>query len=217
MNEKSENNNSVDVLKKTILAMDDFTLDQAEDIIDKYATQVYGFKFNHILYPYVIKDGIFAFADYKLFDTPRTVELVVKHLIDTGAEMVTVHMTNNDATLDVLSKYVDMIKIVGVSVLTSWANVDCLWKLGLQPEQVYEHSVTEMESRGFWGMICSVNELKLSMVEKSNLKKICPGIRTGKTTDQTDAKQQVRIATPEQAFSAGADFIVQGRSFFNNY
>lgn len=217
MNEKSEGNNSIDVLKKTILAMDDFTLDQAEDIIDKYATQVYGFKFNHILYPYVIKDGIFAFADYKLFDTPRTVELVVKHLIDTGAEMVTVHMTNNDATLDVLSKYVDMIKIVGVSVLTSWANVDCLWKLGLQPEQVYEHSVAEMESRGFWGMICSVNELKLSMVENSNLKKICPGIRTGKNIDKTDAKQQVRIATPEQAFSDGADFIVQGRSFFNNY
>ena len=66
--------------------------------------------------------------------------------------MVTVHMTNNDAALDVLSKYVDMVKIVGVSVLTSWSNVDCLWKLFLQLLTSY-HEITVVEMEAFWGMI----------------------------------------------------------------
>ena len=136
---------------------------------------------------------------------------VIEHLIDTGASMVTVHMTNNDAALDAISKYADKIKILGVSLLTSWHNVDCLWKLGLQPDQLYEHTVAEMELRGFWGMICSPQELILPVIKQSKIKKICPGIRLNKTDDD-----QVRVSTPEDALSKGADYLVMGRSFFQN-
>lgn len=198
-------------IDKVIVALDEQNPFEAQMLMEKYKDKVYGFKLNHTLYPYVHKKDYNIFCDYKLFDIPNTMCHVIEHLIDTGASMVTVHMTNNDSALDAISKYADKIKILGVSLLTSWKNVDCLWKLGLQPDQLYEHTVVEMELRGFWGMICSPQELTLPVIQDTKIKKICPGIRLNKTNDD-----QVRVSTPEDALSKGADYLVMGRSFFQN-
>mgnify|MGYP001139607510 CR=1 FL=1 len=201
----------MNINKKIIVALDNYSIQMTEEIMSHWKDKVYGFKLNHTLYPYVHKQDYNIFCDYKLFDIPNTMCHVIEHLIDTGANIVTVHMANNDKALDVLSKYVDKIKIVGVSLLTSWEDVDCLWKFGLKPEQLYEHTVIEMERRGFWGMICSPQELTLPVVQNSKIKKICPGIRY----DINDTQDQIRVATPEKALADGADYLVMGRSFFN--
>jgi len=66
-----------------------------------------------------------------------------------------------------------------------------------------------MEDNGFYGMICSAQDLQY--LPKTELKKICPGIR-----HNTIADDQIRIATPQEAYDLGADYIVMGRSFFEN-
>ena len=61
-------------------------------------------------------------------------------------------------------------------------------------------------------MICSPQELTLSVIQQSKIKKICPGIRLNRTNDD-----QVRVSTPEDALSKGADYLVMGRSFFETH
>ena len=39
----------------------------------------------------------------------------------------------------------------------------------------------------------------------------CPGIRY----DVDDKQDQIRVSTPEEAIENGADYLVMGRSFFN--
>lgn len=194
---------------KTIVALDDFSPPMAREIIARNSSQVYGFKMNHTLYPYIGKEYNNIFCDYKLFDIPNTMCTVIEHLIDSGAEMVTVHMNNNKSAIESLSKYADKIKLLGVTLLTSWEykDIDKVYHSTLCSN--YIRSINLMEEYGFWGMICSPQDIE--EMPKNNLKKICPGIRIKPMGDD-----QIRTATPEEAFAAGADYLVMGRSFFAN-
>jgi len=194
---------------KVILALDNYSVPMAEEIISRWQSEVWGFKLNHNLYPYIGKNYNNIFCDYKLYDIPNTMCGVLDRLVDDGCEMVTVHMTNNKTAIRTLSKYADKIKMLGVSVLTSWdfADVDKVFRATV--EDIYARTMWLMEDNGFYGMICSAQDLQY--MPKTDLKKICPGIRHGDTNDD-----QVRVATPQAALEAGADYIVMGRSFFEN-
>ena len=194
---------------KVILALDNYSVPMAEEIISRWRSEVWGFKLNHNLYPYIGKNYNNIFCDYKLYDIPNTMCGVLDRLVDDGCEMVTVHMTNNKTAIRTLSKYADKIKMLGVSVLTSWdfADVDKVFRATV--EDIYARTMWLMEDNGFYGMICSAQDLQY--MPKTDLKKICPGIRHGDTNDD-----QVRVATPQAALEAGADYIVMGRSFFEN-
>jgi len=194
---------------KVILALDNYSVPMAEEIISRWQSEVWGFKLNHNLYPYIGKNYNNIFCDYKLYDIPNTMCGVLDRLVDDGCEMVTVHMTNNKTAIRTLSKYADKIKMLGVSVLTSWdfADVDKVFRATV--EDIYARTMWLMEDNGFYGMICSAQDLQY--IPKTDLKKICPGIRHGDTNDD-----QVRVATPQAALEAGADYIVMGRSFFEN-
>jgi len=199
-----------DYLSKTIIALDDFTVEESEAIIQKWKYDVYAFKLNHILYPYVKKNHRKIFCDYKLFDIPNTMCKVVEHLIDTGADMVTVHMNNNIKAIESLSKYSDKIKLLGVTLLTSWDHNDSEFVFKQSIGSVYDRSIWMMEKYGFWGMICSPKDLLYVNTKTKKLKKICPGIR--KENQLND--DQVRVSTPQKAIDDGADYLVMGRSFF---
>ena len=54
------------------------------------------------------------------------------------------------------------------------------------------------------------NTLMIGLIIKTNLKKICPGIRAIDAT-KTD---QLRTAPADKAIEDGADLLVMGRSFF---
>jgi len=194
---------------KVILALDNYSVPMAEEIISRWQSEVWGFKLNHNLYPYIGKNYNNIFCDYKLYDIPNTMCGVLDRLIDDGCEMVTVHMTNNKTAIQTLSKYADKIKLLGVSVLTSWdfADVDKVFRATV--EDIYARTMWLMEDNGFYGMICSAQDLQY--MPKTDLKKICPGIRHRDTNDD-----QKRVATPQAALEAGADYIVMGRSFFEN-
>jgi orotidine-5'-phosphate decarboxylase len=154
------------------------------------------------------------FCDYKLFDIPNTMGTIIEKLIDDGAEMVTVHMSNNANGIASLEKYADKIKLLGVTYLTSWDHSDAQFVYNESICNIYKRSSWMMKKFGFWGMICSPKELlmlKQSVPDSHGLKKICPGIRH----DVFNSQDQVRVTTPEDAIKSGADYLVMGRSFFN--
>jgi orotidine-5'-phosphate decarboxylase len=196
---------------KVIVALDNYSPYMAREIIAKYSQQVYGFKMNHTLYPYIGKEYNNVFCDYKLYDIPSTVCNVIEHLIDCGAEMVTVNMNNNTAVFEAIEQYSDKIKLLGVTALTSWDHNDPNSIHRQEIGNMYDRTTWIMKKYNFWGMICSPKDLKL-LKNVTKLKKICPGIRNA-----DDGKQdQVRTATPEEAFENGADYLVMGRSFFKS-
>ena len=198
-------------LDKTIVALDDFNPIVAEKIMDQYATLVYGFKMNHTLFPHTVKNGLRIFADYKLYDIPKTMCSIVEHLIAHEAEMVTINMMNCKNSLSHLSKYKNDIKLLGVSVLTSWGESDSHQMYQKTIREVYEDTVPKMLEYGFWGMICAPVDLSYPVVKNAELMKICPGIRQVNMDDD----DQIRIATPDTALQDGADILIMGRSFFN--
>ena len=198
-------------LDKTIVALDDFNPVVAEKIMDQYATLVYGFKMNHTLFPHTVKNGLRIFADYKLYDIPKTMCSIVEHLIAHEAEMVTINMMNCKNSLSHLSKYKNDIKLLGVSVLTSWSESDSHEIYQKTIREVYEDTVPKMLEYGFWGMVCAPIDLSYPVVKNAELMKICPGIRQVNMEED----DQIRIATPDTAIQDGADLLVMGRSFFD--
>jgi len=194
---------------KTIVALDNFSVSMTEELIDTLGHQVYGFKMNHTLFPYIGGGGYNIFCDYKLFDIPNTMCKIVEKAIDQQADMITISMLNSRKAIESLSQYADHIKLLGVTYLTSWDIGDVFEICGTSPSVAYMRAMAIMEDNGFYGMICSAQDIPT--LRQSKLKKITPGIRLGSDTND----DQVRVMTPEKAIENGADYLVMGRSFFN--
>ena len=98
------------------------------DIAHRIVDYVDGFKINHMLWDEIIawpedwakyrKKELFV--DFKLWDTPNTVETVVKKIIDRGGTMVSINAHNSQSVFERLKNLSDQIKLVGVVSLTSW-------------------------------------------------------------------------------------------------
>ena len=200
---------------KIIVALDNFSVPMAKEVIEKYSNDVRGFKMNHTLYPYMGKEEYNnIFCDYKLFDIPNTMCSIIEYLIYSGAEMATIHMNNNIKAIESLRKYANKIKLLGVTFLTSWDYDDTRNVYNKSAYNLYKRSSLLMKDNGFWGMICSPKDLLLlknDIPDSNKLKKICPGIRY----NVDDKQDQIRVSTPEDAIKDGADYLVMGRSFFN--
>lgn len=195
--------------EKTFLALDNYSVPMAEEIMDQWKDKVAGFKLNHVLYEKVNKQNYSIFCDYKLFDIPNTMESVIQKLINDGVEYTTVFALNSVSALHSLEKYADKIKLLGVVYLTSWDTRDVLDVTGSGPQTAYWRACKILESVGFHGVICSPKDIPF--LGETKLKKVCPGIRK-KPLEKDDQK---RIVTPEEAIELGADYLVMGRSFFD--
>ena len=201
----------MDYYNKVIVALDNMSVPMADEIMDRYKDEVYGFKVNHTVFPYIRRKYMNnLFCDYKLFDIPSTMCSVIEHLIGAGAKMVTIHMSNNRESIKELSQYSEDIKLLGVTMLTSWDHNDSYYVYQQSIDSLYKRSIQMMEQYGFWVMICSPKDLML--LKDTKLKKICPGIRKKGQLSH----DQIRVSTPEEAINNGADYLVMGRSFFNN-
>ena len=94
------------------------------DLAEKIKDYVDGFKINHLLWDEIIawpdswKKELFV--DFKLWDTPNTVETVVKKIIDRGGTMVSINAHNSQDVFERLKNLSADIRLVGVVSLTSW-------------------------------------------------------------------------------------------------
>lgn len=146
------------------------------------------------------------FVDLKFFDVPQTVASAVRQLRGRGATFATVH--GNDAMMKAAAAEKGETKILAVTALTSLDEGD-LKALGFAVDvgQLVLSRARRALAVGCDGVIASgleASALRAELGEKILI--VVPGIRPVKNTD--DQKRTVDV---EDAFNAGADYIVVGR------
>ncbi|MHA3914077.1 orotidine-5'-phosphate decarboxylase [Halovulum sp. GXIMD14793] len=155
--------------------------------------------------------GLRVFLDMKLFDIANTIRAAVAGLAQYELDFLTVHGDPHVVRAAVAGRGAAPTKIMAVTFLTSVDRNDL--DLGLiQPGDIAD-LVTERARLAFEagadGVIASAWEAAAirALVEAKDKLIVTPGIRPeGGTRDD-----QKRIATPAEAFAAGADHVVVGR------
>lgn len=158
--------------------------------------------------------GAPIFLDLKLHDIPNTVAGGVRAVLPLRPRMLTVHASGGTAMIQAahhaaLDAGDDRPLILAVTVLTSLDQHDLhqLGVAGTPAQQVLRLARLAIES-GADGLVCSPMEVAMLRHELgSAVKLVVPGIRP----PGTEAGDQVRTMSPEQAIAAGADWIVVGR------
>jgi len=154
-----------------------------------------------------------VFADAKLHDIPSQVDVAARRLGAWGARWVTAHVSGGD---DMLRAAVEGLGIgsggaggiLGVSVLTSLDETR-LAAIGIAstPGKLVSRMARVAAAAGCEGLVCSPRELGVVREVAPDLTTVIPGIRPGGPAGD----DQRRVATPAEAMSRGADWLVIGR------
>jgi orotidine-5'-phosphate decarboxylase len=192
-------------MNKTILALDVFDFKKAEKLVKDLSPYIDVFKVGPILFlqsgKEIIKmindNGKKVFLDLKFHDIPATVQRAVQSARDLGVYSLTVHSCGGEEMLKLATSVENRPKIWAVTVLTSQVTT---------PEEVVRRAKLAKEC-GVDGVISSPLEIETIKSNcGSEFEVVTPGIRPVKVNDD-----QKRVATPESAVKAGANFIVVGR------
>ncbi|BDH33654.1 orotidine-5'-phosphate decarboxylase [Escherichia coli] len=158
--------------------------------------------------------GFDIFLDLKFHDIPNTAAHAVAAAADLGVWMVNVHASGGARMMAAAREALvpfgkDAPLLIAVTVLTSMEASD-LADLGvtLSPADYAERLAALTQKCGLDGVVCSAQEaVCFKQVFGQEFKLVTPGIRP----QGSDAGDQRRIMTPEQALSAGVDYMVIGR------
>ena len=153
-----------------------------------------------------IKNKI-IFADLKLNDIPNTCASTVKALKDLNINYLTIHISSGLEALKVVKKISGKTKIAGVTTLTSLNNKN-LREIGHKRkiENLVLHQAKLAKKANLDALVCSAKEVKkIRKVFKKEI--ITPGIRL-----DNKVNDQKRVMSPLNAFKAGSDWLVIGRS-----
>lgn len=155
-----------------------------------------------------------VFLDLKLHDIPNTVAGAVRSLAGRGAAMLTLHAGGGPAMITAAREAAEAAGaarplLLAVTVLTSM-DAATLHEVGVAggPAQQVLRLARMAMAAGADGLVCSAREVPLirdALGEGPLL--VVPGIRPAGSAHG----DQARVATPEDAVAAGADWIVVGR------
>ena len=155
--------------------------------------------------------------DLKIFDIPNTSSAVIKSLKDLkNISYITVHVSGGLQMLRAIKratkKYNKKLKILGVTVLTSFSN-SSIKKVGHTKsiKNLVRKQALLARAAKLDGIVCSAQEIKFIKKVCKKMEIITPGIRF-KGENSNDQK---RVVSPEEAFKNGATSIVMGRSLVN--
>ncbi|EAA9527550.1 orotidine-5'-phosphate decarboxylase [Salmonella enterica] len=205
-----------------VVALDYHERDKALAFVDKIDPRDCRLKVGKEMFtlfgPQLVRDlqqrGFDIFLDLKFHDIPNTAARAVAAAADLGVWMVNVHASGGarmmTAARDVLAPFgKDAPLLIAVTVLTSMETSD-LRELGvtLSLAEHAERLACLTQQCGLDGVVCSAQEaVRFKQVFGAAFKLVTPGIRPA----GTEAGDQRRIMTPEQALSAGVDYMVIGR------
>ena len=152
--------------------------------------------------------------DVKIFDIPNTSYSAIKSIKDLkNISYVTVHVSGGIEMLKevkkAVKKYNKKIKILGVTVLTSFSNFS-IKKVGHTKsiKDLVRKQALLAKTAKLDGIVCSAHEIKFVKKICKKMEIITPGIRLkGQNFDD-----QKRVISPKEAFKNGATSIVMGRS-----
>ncbi len=167
----------------------------------------------------LVGEGRQVFLDLKLHDIPNTVAGAVRAAGRFGVRLLTVHGAGGEAMLRAAadaagatnSETDNDLRLLAITVLTSLD--DAAFASVMGPQARVEETAGRLaglaRESGIDGAVCSVNEARaVKMSCGSEFLVVTPGIRlAGESVDD-----QRRVATPEVARAAGADFLVVGRT-----
>ena len=201
-----------------ILALDTKDLDLASKWIKSSADQIDHFKVGLEFYLLHGFEGIKKlqqvadfklFLDLKLYDIPNTVKGAVESVSVLNPKFLTVHASGGPKMIQAASKALPNGLITAVTVLTSFSE-DEFTKLGNSQsiQQTTNNWASIALDAGAKALVCSPFEV--SQLRSLGLKSIfiTPGVRV----EGDELSDQVRVMSPKDAISAGADFVVIGRS-----
>lgn len=154
-----------------------------------------------------------VFLDLKFHDIPNTCAGAVAAAAELGVWMVNVHASGGErmmaAAAEAIANKNNKPLLIAVTVLTSMEQSD-LTGIGLDvsPQQQVERLAKLSKQSGMDGVVSSAQEIGLiKELCGQNFLTVTPGIRPV----GSDAEDQRRIMTPEQAVNAGGDYMVIGR------
>lgn len=158
--------------------------------------------------------GFDIFLDLKFHDIPNTAAHAVAAAADLGVWMVNVHASGGARMMSAAREALlpfgnDAPLLIAVTVLTSMEASD-LADIGvtLSPAEHAERLAALTQKCGLDGVVCSAQEaVRFKQAFGQDFKLVTPGIRPA----GSDAGDQRRIMTPEQASAAGVDYMVIGR------
>jgi orotidine-5'-phosphate decarboxylase len=219
-------------LDKLIVALDVDTPAEALSLVNELREVAGMFKIGSQLFtlagPQIVKDvvasGAKVFLDLKFHDIPHQVAGAARSAAQLGVSMFTVHASGGaemmrravGAVSEVADKNgIARPSVLAVSVLTS-IDAGTLQQIGIasSPAESVLRLVKLAETAGVDGVVASPEEaatIRATVAPKFLI--VTPGIRpdTKDATKDAASDDQRRVATPEAALKAGADYLVVGR------
>ncbi len=157
----------------------------------------------------LIGQGKQVFVDLKLHDIGNTVEKGVESISKIGATFLTVHAYPQTMKAAVAGKGASKLKILAVTVLTSYDDNDLRDAgYGSPVGELVKRRAEQARDVGVDGLVCSPEEAgALRGLAGDKMVLVTPGIRPAGAA----VGDQKRIMTPAKAVAAGADYLVVGR------
>jgi orotidine-5'-phosphate decarboxylase len=156
----------------------------------------------------LVRSGKKVFLDLKLHDIANTVSRATARAAELGATFLTVHAFAPTMRAAVEGRGGTALKILGVTVLTSWDDGDLRAAGYAQsvPELV-QRRAEEARAIGLDGLVAAAAEAAILRKKIGSMLLVTPGIRPADAA----AGDQKRVVTPRAAIQAGADYLVVGR------
>ncbi len=164
----------------------------------------------------LVKQGFDVFLDLKFHDIPNTVAKACVSAANLGVWMMNVHAGGGLAMMQSAKQALDKVAgckrplLIAVTILTSMQQGD-LQQIGLSDDvRTCVDRLAQLAYRAECdGVVCSAQEATLLRQQLgADFCLVTPGIRLA-GGDQQDQK---RVMTPQAAMTAGADYLVIGRS-----
>jgi len=172
-----------------------------------------------VLPRFLVAVGEKVFLDLKLYDIPNTVRAAARQAAQLGVSMFNVHASGGRKMMEAALAGAQEGSagrpdgsrplVLAVTVLTSLAGED-LAEVGFRgsPEEAVVRLALLARQAGLDGVVASPREVTaLRRALGPGFVIVTPGIRPASAA----ADDQARIATPESAIRAGADYLVVGR------
>ena len=117
--------------KRIIVALDSSNLSDLKHLVDEIKNQVFAFKIGYEFflnfgfdgYNQIKNKNVNIFLDLKLHDIPNTVKNGIEAIVNLNPYFTTIHITGGDEMQKIANLHKKNIKILGVSVLTSFDSI----------------------------------------------------------------------------------------------
>jgi orotidine-5'-phosphate decarboxylase len=158
----------------------------------------------------LVGQGKQVFLDMKLLDIGNTVERATRSAAGTGATFLTVHgQDSKTLRAAVAGKAGTRLRILAVTVLTNLDAADVAEQgYTIAPAGLVARRAKLAHDAGCDGVVASgLEAAQVREVVGPGIAIVTPGVRLASDA----AGDQARVATPQTAIAAGADYVVVGR------